>query len=317
LRATPGVRAAAISSAIPFGSGTYTNTPFTAVGASNLPAGMALPADWRAVSPGFFAAMQIPLLRGRDFGDQDVTGAPFSVLISQSMASKVWGDADPLGRAFTNPSKLTFTVVGVVGDVRGTALGTPAQPTLYFSAGMRQWPVMDVAVRTASDPNAAVSAIRHRLNEIDSQLPMATVRTMDDWISNNAAQPRLNTALLGAFAAIALLIAAIGIYGVLSYSVTQRTREIGLRMALGAQPANVLSLVVREGMLVAIVGIGAGIAGALALSRLMSTMLFGVAPRDPVTLAAVAAALGAIALAACCIPARRAARVDPIVALRE
>ncbi len=317
LRAMPGVRGAAISSAIPFGSGTYTNTPFTPVGASTLPPGMAMPADWRAVSPGFFGAMQIPLLRGRDFGDQDVPNAPVTIIVSQSLARKFWGNEDAIGRVLMTGNKREFSVVGIVGDVRGTALGTPPEPTVYFSASTRQWPLMDVAVRTARDPEAAVSAIRQRLHEIDAELPMATVHTMDDWISNNAAQPRLNSTLLGVFAGIALLIAAIGIYGVLSYSVIQRTREIGLRMALGAQPRDVLALVVREGMLVAIIGIGAGLAGALALSRLMATLLFGVTPGDPATMAAVAATLGAIALGACYIPALRAARVDPMVALRD
>jgi putative ABC transport system permease protein len=317
LRATPGVRGAAISSALPFGQGTYTNTPYTPVGSSILQPGMALPADWRAVSPGFFDTMHIPLLRGRDFGEQDVPGAPVTILVSQSMARKLWGDSDPIGRVIMNGIKREFTVVGVVGDVRGTALGTPPEPTVYYSAATRQWPLMDVAVRTAGDPMSVVASVRTRLRELDAQLPMASIRTMEQWMDNNAAQPKLNGALLTAFAAIALLIAAVGAYGVLSYSVTLRTREIGLRMALGAQPGNVVRLVVGEGMMMAAVGIGAGVFGAWALSRLMRPMLFGVAPGDPATVAVAAVTLGAVALAACYVPARRAARVDPILALRQ
>jgi putative ABC transport system permease protein len=317
MRSLPGVRGAAISSGVPMGSGNYTHSPFTPTGSSLLPPGAALPADWRTVSPGFFATMGIPLLRGRDFGPQDTPTTPVGVIVSQNMARKIWGDQDPIGRVVSSSTNRNFTVAGVVGDVRGTALNTPPEPTIYFAASVRQWPLMDVAVRTSGDPVSAVSAIRARLHELDAQLPMASVRTMDDWISNNAAQPRLNTTLLSVFAGIALLIAAIGIYGVLSYSVTQRTREIGLRMALGAQQSSVLGLVVREGMVVAALGIGAGIAGSLALSRVMSTLLFDVTPHDPATLTMVAAGLTAVALAACCIPARRAARVDPIVALRD
>ena len=317
LNALPGVRGTAVSSGLPMGGGLYTHTPFMPVGSTVLPASTALPADWRGVNAGFFRTMEISLLSGRPFGDQDGPGGAGTAIVSASFAKKVWGGDPPLGRIIMTGAKKPLTVVGVVGDVRGTALNTPPEPTVYFPLSAQQWPSIDVAVRTAGDPNMVVSAIRQALRNLDAALPMASVRTMDEWISSNAAQPRLNTTLLGVFAGIALLIAAIGIYGVLSYSVTQRTREIGLRMALGAQPSNVLRLVVREGMLVAAVGVGAGIAGALAVSRLLSTMLFGVAPRDPKTLAAVAVALAAIALAACCIPARRAARVDPIVALRD
>jgi putative ABC transport system permease protein len=155
------------------------------------------------------------------------------------------------------------------------------------------------------------------MHDIDPELPLSNIRTMDEWISNNAAQPRLNAALLGTFAGVALLIAAIGVYGVLAYSVNQRTREIGLRMALGAQQAGVLRWIVGQGMLVAAAGIGIGLAGAFALSRLLASLLFGIQPRDPLTFTSVAAVLTAVAFAACLVPAIRASRVDPIVALRD
>ena len=176
--------------------------------------------------------------------------------------------------------------------------------------------MMDIVVRTEMDPGGALAGVRQRLRELDAELPMSTIRTMDQWISNNAAQPRLNTVLLAVFAIVALLIAAIGIFGVLTYSVNQRTREIGVRMALGAKRANVLRLVVREGMVVALAGIGAGLAGAFALSRLLATLLFGVNARDPSTFAAVAGVLVMVALISCYLPARRATLVDPIIALR-
>jgi putative ABC transport system permease protein len=176
---------------------------------------------------------------------------------------------------------------------------------------------MDVVVRTDGSPTAILPLIRQKVSELDAAMPVATVRTMDEWVSNNAAQPRLNAILLGVFAAVAMLIAAIGIYGVLAYTVNQRTREIGLRMALGAPRGQVLRLIVREGMTVGAIGIGAGIAGALALSRVLASLVFNVPVRDPLTYGAVAGALALVALAACAIPARNAARVDPMVALRQ
>jgi putative ABC transport system permease protein len=207
-------------------------------------------------------------------------------------------------------------VVGVVGDVHNSTLNQEF-PCLYFSAATRLAPLMDIVVRTEGRPQSALSAARSVINRIDPELPLSNVRTVEEYVFNNAAQPRLNAALLGVFAGVALLIAAIGVYGVLAYSVNQRTREIGLRMALGAQQSGVLFWIAGQGMLVALVGIGAGLAGAYALSRLLSTLLFGIQPRDPFTFTVVAALLSAVALVACLAPARRASRVDPIVALRE
>jgi putative ABC transport system permease protein len=261
--------------------------------------------------------MEIPLLRGRVFTEQDGPNTPPAALISQVTAQKLWGAEEALGHMIRLVgSGKQFTVVGIVGDVHSAALNQEPAPTMYFPASMRVWPLMDIVVRTEMDPGAAVSAVRLKLHELDPELPMSNIRTMDEWISNNAAQPRLNTLLLGIFAFVALLIAAIGIFGVLTYSVNRRTREIGVRMALGAQQTNVLRLVVREGVLVALAGIAAGLAGAFALSRALATLLFGVNPRDPATFAAVAGVLVIVALVSCYLPARRATRVDPIVALR-
>jgi putative ABC transport system permease protein len=195
-------------------------------------------------------------------------------------------------------------------------------PSLYYAIPQRgSWPLMDIVVRTQSSsksgsPESLLPAIREKVHELDASLALANVNTMDQWLSNSAAQPRLNTQLLSVFAIGALLIATIGIYGVLAYSVNQRTREIGLRMALGATPGNVLRLIVGEGMRVVVIGVVIGLAGGLALGKAVSSLVFGVPVRDPATFIIVAVILAAIALAACVIPARRAARVDPMVALR-
>ena len=317
LSALPGVRGAALSSGLPMGAGALTHSPFVPSGKSLLPAGEAAAVDWRTVSPGFFRVMGIPLISGRDFTEQDNPSAPEAVILSRRAAKIYWGDEDPIGKTLHRPNTTaSLTVVGVVGDVRNTALNQES-PTLYFTSTTRVWPSMDVAVRTMGRPENALSAARSKIHDLDPELTVANVRTMEQFVSNNAAQPRLNAALLGVFACVALLIAAIGVYGVLAYSVNQRTREIGLRMALGAQQAIVLRWIVGEGMLVACAGIGVGLAGAFALSRVLATLLFGIQPRDPVTFTAVGAALAAVSLGACLAPARRASRVDPIVALRE
>ena len=277
-----------------------------------------LPIDWRIASPGYFNAMTIPLLRGRDFTDADGPPAPPVMIISQATAKRFWGDADPIGRALHRAAdpKTSFTVIGVAGDVRNTALNHES-PMLYYPMSFRVWPLMDVVVRTEGAPQALLPAIRQKVHEIDADLALANTRTMDEWVANSAAQPRLNAFLLGAFSAVALLIAAIGIYGVLAYSVTQRTREIGLRMALGAQPGGVLRLIVGEGMQIALIGVCAGLLGGVALARAVASLVYGVPVRDPATFVSVAVLLSGVALVACAIPALRAARVDPMVALRH
>jgi putative ABC transport system permease protein len=317
LRAMPGVRAAAASSGIPFGAGNYTTTPIATVGQSPLPPDTAVPTDWRVVTPGYFRAMNIPVLRGREFVDGDApAGAPLVVIVSQTTAKRFWGDGDPIGRLLHRQGDLArqYSVVGVVGDVRHTSLSQESPAIYYPSVGLSTR--MDIVVRTDVPPTSVLSAVRQKVHELDASLPVSQVRTMDEWVVNNAAQPRLNAILLGVFAVVAMLIAAIGIYGVLAYSVNQRTREIGLRMALGAPQREVLRLIVREGMMVGAIGIGVGLVAALALSRILASLVFDVPVRDPLTYAAVAIALALVALAACVIPARKASRVDPMIALR-
>jgi putative ABC transport system permease protein len=317
LRATPGVRAAGASSGIPFGNGAYTQSPIVTIGPSPLPPETAIPTDWRVVTPGFFQAMNIPVLRGRDFTDADApAGAPLVVIVSQTTAKRFWGEADPIGHSLHRQSDLArqYTVVGVVGDVRQAALSQESPAIYYPSLGLVG--SMGVVVRTDPPPTSLLPVVRQKVHDLDPGLPMSSVRTMDEWVSNNAAQPRLNAILLAVFAGVAMLIAAIGIYGVLAYSVNQRTREIGLRMALGAPRGRVLRLIIREGMVVGVIGIGAGIVGALGFSRVLASLVFDVPVRDPLTYLVVAFALTIVAFAACVIPARKASRVDPMVALR-
>jgi putative ABC transport system permease protein len=208
-----------------------------------------------------------------------------------------------------------FTVIGLVGDVRSTTLNRES-PALYYSAGARTWPLMDLVIRPSGDAAAVVTAVRQTVHAMDPELPVSNVRPMREWIATSAAQPRLNAVLLAVFAGIALLVAAIGTYGVLAYSVSQRTRELGVRMALGADRSGVLRLIVREGMTVGIAGIVAGVVAAAVFGRAISTLVFGVSAWDPVTYGVVTAALALVTLAACVVPAMRAARVDPIIALR-
>ena len=323
LQSIPGVRSVAVCSGIPFGAGNYTRHPMITTESSVLPPGTAVPIDWRSISPGYFDTMRIPLLRGRTFTDADIRTSQQVMVVSQSTAQKFFGDSDPIGKALRPSAKpeLAYTIVGVVGDVRDQALNQET-PTLYYSIPQRgSWPLMDVVVRSEARTDVSAEAllpsIRQRIHDIDAGLALANVNTMDQWLSNSAAQPRLNTVLLGTFAIVALLIAAIGIYGVLAYSVNQRTREIGLRMALGATPRSVLQLIVGQGMKVVLIGVSIGLAGGLALGRAVSSLVFGVPVHDPVTFAFVSVVLTGVALAACIIPARRAARVDPMVALRE
>jgi putative ABC transport system permease protein len=322
IQSAPGVSAAGVSSGIPFGAGNYTTSPVIAQ-QSVLPPNTPAAIDWRMVSGSYFRTMSIPLLRGRAFTDSDGPNSPPVSIVSQQTAKKLWGDADPIGRTFYRAAdpKTVFTVVGVVGDVRSTTLNQQS-PALYYPIAWHigqyrpKVVVMDIVVRTVGSPEPLLPTLRQKVHELDSEAPMANIRTMEDWVSSSAAQPRLNARLLALFAAIALLIAAIGIYAVLAYSVTQRTREIGLRLALGAHPAGVLRLIVGEGLKVGLTGIAIGLIGALLAGRALSSIVYGLSVRDPETFVIVTLALIVIALAACFIPARRAAKVDPMVALR-
>ena len=316
LQAIPGVLRVGVSSGIPFGAGNYTTSPVSVPGKSILPPGASVPIDWRTISPGYFETMRIPLLHGRDFTDSDTSDAPEVMILSRATARAFWGDEDPIGRIVRRVAdSKDFTVIGIVGDVRSTTLNIES-PALYYSGGTRIWPLMDIVVRPSGDPAAVITAIRRQVHSLDPDVPIMNVRPMTEWVSGNAAQPRFNATLLGVFAVVALLLAAIGTYGVLAYSVSLRTKEIGLRMALGAERRSVRRLVVREGMTAGLVGIAIGVAASVAISRLIGTLVFGVSVRDASTYVGVSILLAIVALASCAIPAIRASRVNPMTALR-
>ena len=282
LNGVHGIRSEAISSGVPFGAGLYSRTPVDTVGKSALPPGEATPADWRMVSPGYFQTLGIPILKGRDFTPQDRPPGPLYTLVSEEAAKRLWGADEPLGRVVrVVGSGQEFTVIGVVGGVRNTSLNEAPVPAFYRPAMARTWPTMDVVLHTQGPPEAVIDDVRRVLRRLDSEMPMANIKTMDEWLSTGAAQPRVNATLVGVFAGIALLIAVIGIYGVLSYSVSQRTREIGVRMAIGAREGNVLSLILRQGMMVALAGIATGVVCALLFSRVVESIVFGIQVRDP------------------------------------
>ena len=316
LQTVPGVIRVGVSSGVPFGAGNYTTSPVSVPGTSLLPPGASVPIDWRTVSPGYFETMRIPLLRGRDFSDSDTVDAPEVMILSRATARAFWGDEDPIGRTVRRVAdSKDFTVVGIVGDVRSTSLNIES-PALYYSSGTRIWPLMDIVVRPAGDPAPVIEAIRRHVHAMDPDVPITNLRPMTEWVSGNAAQPRFNATLLGVFAGVALLLAAIGTYGVLAYSVSLRTKEIGLRMALGAERGSVRRLVVREGMNAGLTGIAIGVAASMAISRLIGALMFGVSVRDASTYVGVSILLAIVALASCVVPAIRASRVDPMIALR-
>ena len=312
LASSPGVEGVALSSGAPFGGGN-TGMPITAEGASLI--GTApLQTDWRMVSPDYFKAMRIPLSRGRYFNETG-TGDEAVLIASATMARRMWGDADPIGKQIRAGGNGVFTVVGVVGDVRNLDLALSPAPTMYLPATRFVWPTMTVVVR--GDERAQAAALLRRVvREQDPQLAVFNVRTMEEMIERSAAQPRLNASLVALFAGLAALLAAIGIYGVLAYLVSQRTQEIGIRMALGAGRPAVQRLVLSRGMRLACIGLVAGVAGAIFVARWVGTLLFEIRARDPWTIAAAVGAVAFVTIVASYIPARRAARVDPLVALR-
>ncbi|MDB4965443.1 MAG: transporter permease [Myxococcales bacterium] len=277
----------------------------------------------REVTPGYFTAMGVPLLAGRLLAESDDKGAPPVVVINQAMAKRYWRDGeDPIGKhlklkSARSPQKDWSTVVGIVGDVRGFGLDKPAKAEMYFAHDqLRRSAAMALVLRTAGEPTAMANSARAVIGEIDPKQPVFNVRTMEDYLSSSMAQRRFSLVLMLIFGGVALLLAAVGIYGVMSYTVAQRTQEIGIRVALGATPGNVLGMVVRQGMTLVAIGLGAGIIGSLAVTRLVSSLLYGVSTTDFVTYLVIAVALGSVALLATVIPARRATRVDPMLALR-
>ncbi len=277
-------------------------------------------ADFRLASAGYFAAMGIPVLRGRTFDRSDQPNSPHAALISESMAGKYWPNENPIGQTIQfgnmDGDLRLLHVVGVVGDVHDRGLDAATSPTVYANALQRR-PAssMSVVVRSRVAPSALVPSMRQVVRSLDSELPV-NFKTLDQVFSSSLDQRRFSLVIFGVFGCVALLLAAMGIYGVTNYAVTQRTQEIGIRMALGARVRDVLKLVLKKGLSLALIGAVIGLAGAFALTRVMSNLLFGVAPTDLGIFTAVALLLIAVAFLACYIPARRATKVDPLVALR-
>jgi putative ABC transport system permease protein len=322
LNALPGVKAAGVTSVIPFGGGWSTGS--FSIERVVVPKGQNGPwGDVRIVSSRFFDALKIPLKKGRAFNDQDRLGAPPVTIIDEQFVKKYFANEDPIGRRITfgaAPGKTDstwITIVGVVGHAAHEGLDAEPRIQYYFPSSQRGLRFANVAIRTTGNPTSVLPAARDAVHAIDRDLPIATVNTMDKLVESSVGQRKLSMILLGVFSAIALLLASIGIYGVMSYSVTQRTRELGIRMALGAARPRVLALVVGQGMLLAATGVGIGLVAAFALTRFLSSQLFSVGATDPATFVTVSGALAAIAFLATLMPALRATRVDPVVALRD
>jgi putative ABC transport system permease protein len=318
VKATPGVQSAGAVLSLPLGGDTFEvgrslireGRPMTPDESSN--------AQYLPVTPDYFQTLQIPLKSGRFFTDQDTLQSTKVVIVNETMARALWPNENPVGRRFTiwRDEKFPREIVGVVGDTKAS-LDKEAGRQMYVPyAQDATWGSLSLVVRTAGDPSAMTSSVREAIRAVDKGIPNYNLKTMNDVVSTSAAPRRIPMLLMSAFAGVAMLLAMLGIYGVTSYYVTQRTHEIGVRMALGAQIVDVLKLVLRRAMLLAVIGIGIGVAGAIAVTRYLTSLLFGVKPIDTLTFVAVAVALAVVVFIACLVPARRAAKIDPLEALR-
>jgi len=313
VEAIPGVESAGLTDALPLGRNRtwgiaakgQTYTP------DNFP--IAFP---RMIDPGYIRTMKIPLRAGREFTPSDTAESGKVLIVNQTMADRLWPDQNPLGQIALN-SRQEWQVVGVVGNVRHSALEQEAGMEMYFPMTQNHdWGSMDLVIRAGLPVASLVPSVRTRLQSVDSDLPAGDFQTLDQLIDQSVSPRRFVTFLLGGFSVLALILASLGIYGVVSYSVNQRINEIGIRIALGARPASVLRLAIARGVRLTLIGLAMGLGAALILTRVVSSLLFGVTAVDPITFAAIALLLGAVALVACYIPARRATRFDPIIALR-
>jgi putative ABC transport system permease protein len=330
LRQYPGVQSVGAASGLPRQDRNPPNQPVTVFGRPPLKPEDRLNADHKGITPDFLRALGVPLLRGRPFTEADTLTSRGVALINQTLARRVFPNEDPIGKFITMGDQATASldatdqygiylwseIIGVVGDVKTLTADPMPVPEVYRPYW--QWPMQSpvMAVRATGDPLSLSAAIRTELQAVLPQLPAPAIRSMDEILADTLAQPRLQSRLLGLFGIVALVLAAGGLYGVLAYVVSQRTHEIGIRLALGAQKGNVLSLVIAQGMKLALIGVGIGLAAALALARVMRSLLYDVRPTDPLTFVAVSFLLTTIALLACWVPARRAAKVNPMEALR-
>jgi putative ABC transport system permease protein len=318
ISALPGVQAAGASNSIPLEGDMVLS--FEVQGRAPLPAGADQSTNFYGVNADYFKAMGIRLLRGRTFTERDVSNSPHVAVINETMAKKIFPGEDPIGKRITfdggNSNPNWYEIVGVVNDVKQYGLDQATPMQTYEPYTQQTFSYMTLVARATGDPTNLTAAIRNAVLQIDKEQPIANVKTLDQILSASIAQQRFSALLLGVFAVVAMSLAAVGIYGVLSYAVTQRTHEIGVRLALGASRHDVLRLVVGQGMCLTLLGVAAGLAVAFALTRLMSTLLFGVSATDPMTFSLIPLMIVIIALLACWVPARRATKVDPMVALR-
>ena len=319
LQNAPAVESVGITDAVPL-SGNTSRSPYTRADGNPVPINQRPLGLTRSISPQYFHTLGIPLLSGRDFTEQDKVDSPPVVILSSSTAKKLFPNENPLGRQMLfgtdNGTGLATEVIGVVGDVRSDQLQKTNDVEFYRPWPQRSAPFLNVVVRTATKPEATNAIVRAVLNKIDNTIPILQPSTLDEIVTQSLGQERLTMTLLGVFAGIALLLAVIGIYGAVAYTVEQRTGEIGVRMALGAQTADVLRLVVRQGMNPVIIGLVLGLIGTFAAGRLIAAQLYQISPYNPFLLGATATVLTLAALLACLIPARRATLVDPVQALR-
>jgi putative ABC transport system permease protein len=318
IAALPGVEAAGMINMLPLVQSGF-NGDVNVEGRPEFAPGQSPLVEYRAVSPDYFRALGVPLIAGRFFNAADQGGAMPAVIINSALARALFPDEDAVGRRINSGVSDWVTIVGVVGDVRQSGLTVAARPELYLpyaqAGGMVQ--SAGFVVRAQGDPLALAGAVRGAVHELDPAQPLYSVRTMEDVLGLAVADRRLNMLLLGLFAALAMVLAAVGIYGVMSYTVSQSTREIGIRMALGAERSDIVKLIVGQGAMLTGIGIAIGVGASMGLAQLIGSLLYGVSASDPLTYAVMVAALTCVALLACYVPARRATRVDPMIALRS
>ncbi len=316
----PGARSAGVINYLPLQQWGY-NGGIAIEGQGPYEPGREPLAEFRAISPDYFRTMSVPIISGRSFAAQDQGNSAPVVVVNQTLAHRYLPGQDPIGKRIRAIGSDWRTVVGVVGDVRQSGVTQSARAEVFVPITQAIWrgltQTMSLAVRADAEPEALISAVRNAVREVDPAQPVFNVKTMEAVVADSVSDRRLNMLLLGIFAAVALTLAVVGIYSVMSYTVSQSAREIGIRMALGAQPMDVLKLVIGQGMGLTLVGVGLGVSGAFGLTRLMGALLYGVKAIDPLTFAIVPALLMVVSLLACYIPARRATKVDPLVALRR
>lgn len=316
IQSLAGVQSAGATTALPL-TLSVSGSDFRIEGRPEPEAGKEMIINTSSISPGYFKTLGISILKGRDFSDRDNSDAPLAAIINSDLARTYFPTEDPLAKRITfDDGESWISIVGVVPDIKRMGLDTTAKPEVYFPYLQVPSPSMSVVARTTTEPLSLVGGVKNQIQTIDKDLPVGEWKTMQQVLSDSNSGRRFNLVLLTVFAAVALILAIVGIYGVMSYAVTQRSHEIGIRMAIGAQSRDVFRMVVGEGMILALIGIGFGLVGAFALTRLMTTMLFAVEPTDPATFITISVLLAGVTLVACYIPGRRATKVDPLIALR-